>query len=261
MNRSSYLMIARILPIVLILSAGFLWKYEKQIRLQAEKRLKSVSEQLVKSQADLADAQREAEAANEEKRFLIQQMGERDEHIRRLLAEMIKLLSGSGSVDLGEVMVRTQQPGAWDGVHNELRNITAQGPIAAGAGAGAAAAMTMPAAGLRQMQVEQQAIPALPVAAMAPAAAPASTKFFDSLKESGAQVLTVNEQHRFVVLSQGSQNGLKQDSKFDIFAGDRKLGRIQIGTLYDRISTASILEGEPKGFREGSSVRLEPVSA
>ncbi len=261
MNRSSYLMIARILPIVLILSAGFFWKYEKQIRLQAEKRLKTVSEQLVKSQADLAEAKQEAEAANNEKRFLIQQMGERDEHIRRLLAEMIKLLSGSGSVDLGEVMVRTQQPGAWDGVQNELRNITAQSPMSAGS---AAAMMKAPAAGLRQVQVEQQAMPAVmqqAAIAAAPVATPAPTKFFDSLKESGAQVLTVNEQHRFVVLSQGSQNGLKQDSKFDLFAGDRKIGRVQIGTLYERISTASILEGDARSFREGSSVRLEPVSA
>ncbi len=256
-NRSSYLMIARVLPIVLVLSAGFCWKYEKQIRLQTEKRLKSVANQLAQSQIDLMDAKREAETAGEEKRFLIQQLGERDEHIRRLLAEMIRLLSGSGSVDLGEVLVRTQAPGAWDGVRQEMSNIAAQNPI----GSGAAMAMRpVPAAsGLHQAQVEHIAIPAAAQAAVM--AGPSPAKLFDSLESRGSQILTVNGQHRFVVISQGSRDGLEQNAVFEAFSDQGRIGRLQVGTVYDRISTASILDGDAKSFREGSAIRLEPASA
>lgn len=259
LNRSSYLMIARLLPIVLILSAGFFWKYEKQIRIQAEKRLKVVSEQLAQTQTDLAEAKREADSANEEKRFLIQQLGDRDEHIRRLLAEMIKLLSGSGSVDLGEVLVRAQEPGAWDGVHGELRNIVSQNPIGG-------VAMTAPAAagGLRQAQIETQAIPAAAQGAMLASAASAAARPVQvpGVQTDGrdGQILTVNAEHRFVVISQGSEDGLKQDSFFNVYFDGQKIGRIQIGTLYDRISTAAIVEGDLKNFREGMYIRIEPAS-
>jgi len=255
-NRSSYLMIARVLPIVLVLSAGFCWKYEKQIRLQTEKRLKSVANQLAQSQIDLMDAKREAETAGEEKRFLIQQLGERDEHIRRLLAEMIRLLSGSGSVDLGEVLVRTRMPGAWDGVHQEMSNIAAQTPIANSA---SMSMRPMPAAGLHQAQVEHASIPAAAQAAVM--AGPSPAKLFDSLESRGSQILTVNGQHRFVVISQGSRDGLEQNAVFDAFSDQGRIGRLQVGTVYDRISTASILDGDAKSFREGSSIRLEPASA
>jgi hypothetical protein len=260
-NRSSYLMIARLLPIVLVLSAGFAWKYEKRIRHQAEIRLKSVANQLAQSQLDLADSKRQTEAANGEKHFLIQQLGERDEHIRRLLAEMIRLLSGSGSVDLGEVVVLTKTPGAWDGVHQEMQNIVSQQPI--GSSAIAAAQVMAPAAGLRQMQVEQAAIPAMmqQVPMNAALAGPSPAKLFDSLQSREGQILTVNGQHRFVVISQGSRDGLQQDAEFDIFSDAGRLGRVKLGTVYDRISTASILDGDTKSFREGSSIRLEPATA
>lgn len=259
-NRSSYLMIARLLPIVLILSAGFAWKYEKRIRHQAEIRLKSVANQLAQSQLDLADSKRQTDAANGEKHFLIQQLGERDEHIRRLLAEMIRLLSGSGSVDLGEVVVLTKTPGAWDGVHQEMQNIAAQQPI--GSPAIAAAQVMAPAVGLRQMQVEQAAIPT-PMQAPINVSmrGPSPSKLFDALQSREGQILTVNGEHRFVVISQGSRDGLKQNSEFDIFSDAGRLGRVKLGTVYDRISTASILDGDAKSFREGSSIRLEPITA
>ncbi len=255
-------MIARIIPIVLILSAGFFWKYEKQVRIQAEKRLTSVSEQLNQSQKDLMLVRREADTAIEEKRFLIQQLGDRDEHIRRMLAEMIKLLSGSGSVDLGEVFVRTQAPGAWDGVHKELRNITASDPLS-----------TLPVAmplsrGLGQLQVESN-----PITAMQSQSSP--TTLFGTpskmaiqpnpdaalLANRSARLLTVNANHRFVVIDQGLENGLRENMTFDAFFGDRKIGRLQVGTVYDRIATASILDGQVTLFREGSPVRLEPSQA
>lgn len=281
-NRSSYLMVARLLPIVLVLSAGFFWKYEKVHRLQTEKRLKTVSEQLVKSQTDLASAQEEAQTANEEKRFLIQQLGQRDEHIRRLLAEMIKLLSGSGSVDLGEVLVRSKDSSAWDGVRNEMQNIISQKPIGqatlvsapaqiapAEVAQAVKAAPVTPAMGLRQTQVESsRALPSAPISVAMPGqsgvlAANGSSSgaagLFDARIDRGGQILTVNVEHKFVVISQGSDNGLKQDARFDAFAGNEKIGRVQIGTVYDRISTASILDGDIKLFREGSPIRLEPV--
>lgn len=251
-NRSSYLMIARLMPIVLILTAGFFWKNEKRIRLQTEKRLRTVSDQLTQSREDLEAAQREAREAGEEKRFLIQQLGQRDEHIRRLLAEMIKLLSGSGSVDLGEVLVRTQEPGAWDGVHKELSSIVSAGPI----GTVPAIPAPMPASGLRQVAVESLPAP-MPVIA---SAGPSPAHLFNALSPMTSQILTLNVEHRFIVISQGSQEGLNKDDQFDVFIGDQKVGRIQITTVYDRISTASILDGEPRSFREGGSVRLDPAS-
>lgn len=252
-------MIARLIPIVLILSAGFLWKYEKQIRHQTEKRLKTVSEQYAQSQIDLVSARRTAETATEEKRFLIQQLGERDEHIRRLLAEMIRLLSGSASVDLGEVLVRTKAPGAWDGVNGELRNIVAQNPL--GGAANAAPIAPVAAGGLRQIQVESQPMPAaIQGAVVGNGPTPAAT-IFTSLANRDGQILTVNGEHRFVVISQGSQNGLKKNAIFDAYSDGKKIGRIQVGTVYDRISTASIIDGDFKLFREGSAVRLEPIAA
>ena len=250
-NRSSYLMMARLIPIVLILSAGFLWKYEKQIRVQTERRLKAVSDQLTQSQNELASAKSEVERTAEEKHYLVQQLGERDEHIRRLLAEMIRLLSGSGSVDLGEVLVRTQQTGAWDGVHQELQNIVSQPPM-----------LGVPAVGgLGQMQVEERA--ALPAAALQVAAPTLfqTGSILEPLPIRNGQILTVNSEHRFVVISQGSQDGLKRDTLLDAFADGHKIGRLKVGTVYDRIATASILDGDAKLFREGASLRLDPASA
>ena len=84
------------------------------------------------------------------------------------------------------------------------------------------------------------------------AAAPANT----SPGGLQGQVVVVNREYDFIVMSLGKNQGLQIGQEFQIVRGEEVLGRVKVEKVYDELSAAAILPQSKKdAIREGDLVK------
>lgn len=279
--------VARIIPVLLVVGLSVVWSHEKGLRLDfqqkavnATTKLHSVEKRNVRLVQEL-EASRESEARmKEEKLNLIAQLGQRDDHIRRLLAEMVQILSGMNPVDLGKLSIHGDSE-IWEPVKEQLDNATieVEAPVIQEVNIDTPAPVVkMPQmlptpsfiSGSPQMQIEER-----PVSAIAPqtmaldlGAAGESTRQISNItikereeavhqelkNDLKGEVLVVNREHNFVVINRGMEHGVIEGSDMAIFRDNRKLGSVRIETAYQKISAATVVEGAVGDFSTGDGV-------
>lgn len=283
-SRSFLIVLARMIPVVLVVGLSVVWSQEKGLRLQFQNKVEYISEKLSRTERvntelkqELEVSKQTAERIKEEKLQLISQLGERDEHIRRLLSEMVRILSGSNAIDLGRLTIRGKEE-VWDGVNKELKNV-ANVPVVNNF---AQTRIPEPANHLKlppiqpmnirlgspQVQIEERVLPSIPpVNAVNPAErelAPlkdmniqvkerTSEKTQKPMQIIG-EVLVVNREHNFVVLNRGVEHSLREGDLLQIYRDDKRLGSVQIETAYQKISAATVIEGFVEDFKTGDGV-------
>lgn len=73
------------------------------------------------------------------------------------------------------------------------------------------------------------------------------------------EIMTVNEEHRFVVIDLGSNDGLKIGMVFSIHRGKKEIARIRVVGTRKQIAAADIINFKRRmGIRAGDIVRSEP---
>jgi len=70
------------------------------------------------------------------------------------------------------------------------------------------------------------------------------------------QVIVINREYDFVVINMGRNQGLQIGQEFQVFRGERALGRVKVEKIYDELSAAAILpETDKDALREGDLVK------
>jgi|GEM_PF-5240816 len=68
------------------------------------------------------------------------------------------------------------------------------------------------------------------------------------------EILNVNTEYAFVVINLGEQMGVRQGMTFDVFRGDRYLGKVEVIQLRQRIAACDIIQADML-FKTGDIVR------
>ena len=72
------------------------------------------------------------------------------------------------------------------------------------------------------------------------------------------KVQQVDSENRYVVLTLGSDDGVRREHKLDVVRGEKYLGRVQITRTYSDRAVARVLDGYRKGeIRVGDGVRTK----
>ncbi len=281
----------RLIPVVLVLTLSVFWSNEKNLRLsierkseegivrllESEDRVKVLNRELQRVQAKLESAELNVIKAEEQNTKLIQQLGNRDEHIRRLLGEMIQLISGSQNIDLGRIAVKTK-PQEWNAVQNELTSLMMAPPLVSNfrgspqvyieskiSAPTPTAAMMMPLPEAAT-QVQLQSIPMQPKLEANNFSKPrqdtltAKPEPKEEVVTQKAQpklfgeVMVVNRDHNFVVINQGLDNGIKEGMSLWVYRGGKELARLEVETAYKKICAATIVDGNSSNLKIGDSI-------
>ena len=254
-TRSSLLVALRFIPVVLVLALSFFWSKEIIQRLSVQHELENSMERLLESESrvqeltqEVKHAEKEAEQAKADTRYLVRQLGERDEHIRRMLAEMIRLLSGKDDINLGEIYIPSDKE-SWKGVHREMENITSQPSMIRQVSnitpRPAPAPVPVKSFPLRQAKVEEKAVPTI--------AAPAQK---DASAIAAGRILAVNKPYNFVVVNRGLKDGIQKGMILIASRKGRQVGELEVETAYDKISAAGYKAEKKIDLRVGDSIQV-----
>ena len=73
---------------------------------------------------------------------------------------------------------------------------------------------------------------------------------------SEGQVLVVNLEYGFIVMSLGRNHGISLGQEFKVVRGAEVVGRVKVEKLYDDLSAATVLSGsDARRIREGDRVK------
>jgi len=256
-TRSSLLVALRFIPVVLVLALSFFWSKEIIQRLSVQHELEKSMERLLESESRVQEltqevkrAEKEAAQAKADTRYLVGQLGERDEHIRRMLAEMIRLLSGKDDINLGEIYIPSDKE-SWKGVQREMKNITSQPSMIRQVSnitprlAPAPAPVPAKSFPLRQAKVEEKAVPAITEPAQKDASA-----------ISAGRILAVNKPYNFVVVNRGLKDGIQKGMILIASRKGRQVGELEVETTYDKISAAGYKAEKKIDLRVGDTIQV-----
>ncbi|MFT5208281.1 MAG: hypothetical protein ACI9CF_002053 [Candidatus Omnitrophota bacterium] len=289
-TKTTVFLFIRLIPVALVLTLSVFWSNEKNLRLsierkseegivrllESEDRVKVLNRELQRVQAKLESAELNVIKAEEQNTKLIQQLGNRDEHIRRLLGEMIQLISGSQNIDLGRIAVKTK-PQEWHAVQNELTSLMMAPPLvnnfrgspqvyieSKASTPMPVSAMMTPSQGITQVQLKS--IPMQPksqISNFGKSRKSSATIKVDSKDTASTpiaqpklfgEIMVVNEDHNFVVINQGLDNGIKEGMSLWIYRGGKELARLEVETAYKKICAATIVDGNSENLKIGDSI-------
>jgi hypothetical protein len=276
---------------MLVLALSVFWSSEKSQRLSAENRLEdnvqalmkaesriqAIQETLANTERELAQTKSEIRQIKADRSQLIDQLGRRDEHIRRLLAEMIQMMAGTQGVDLGQIRIPSS-PEAWSGVKKELNDFAQQAPIPkVDVQPSSSEIVVKPGAQIRE-NIQTQTIPLGTMAAEAgttvqirppamvpipavgsPQASVEEDRLPASLSapqnEDTGKILVVNSDHNFVVINRGGDDGIKEGMKLAVVRDGQTRGNLVVETVYEKICAAGIQSGEPTDYKVGDLIK------
>jgi hypothetical protein len=260
----SSLWVLRALPAVLLVVSVGIWNWEREQRALSEQKAAMHLERLFRAEEEIQSLtkklalERDASKRYEERlavleaerKSLLDQLAQRDEHIRRLLGEMIRVLSGSG-LDAAPSIPHAK--GSWDADHQEGGKDFAVAVDAMSRRAGLSVPVmgltAAPSMGLAQNEIEKTVI-------SGEEAAGASNE----QRWVEGEILSVNLPKKFVVIGRGAEDGLQNGMGIWIYEGGRRLGRLEIESTFKKIASATFVEGDAERLRSGSSysIRILP---
>jgi len=264
-NRTLPLILARFIPILLVLTLSVFWVQEIKHRLSVQRQLEVNVDRLLEAETRiketntaLNDAREKTIEAKAETQYLVRQLGERDEHIRRMLAEMIRLLSGNSDVNLGEISIPSDKE-SWRGVKREMESIVNQPPIirqiAPITHRIPSSVVLQKSFALRQVEVEERGVQPVPGNVSASAEPKKSPPADSAPWGSDGRILAVNEEHHFVVVNRGLKDGVEEGASLIAYRNGRPIGELLVETAYDKISAAGFSPKKDFKFQVGDKVR------
>lgn len=282
-SRSFLIILARLVPVLLVVGLSVVWSQEKGIRLQLQNQFTYISEKLSRTEqvnaelrSNLEVSLQNEERIKSEKLELISQLGQRDEHIRRLLSEMVQILSGGNAIDLGRLTIRGKEE-VWSGSNKEPKVATAPSinnfvqtkpPVLL-------PNIQLPkiqpvyiSPGSAQVQMEERLLPANPPirnADILDADLPLNRESNISIKNHvmspinktikvSGEIFVVNQEHNFVVVNRGIEHYLREGDVLQVYRDEKRLGTVQIETAYHKISAATVIQGLVEDFKTGDGV-------
>lgn len=278
-DRKLIIFLSRAVPISLIAILLVLGVYERNIRVRlqqemdlnterligAENRLQGLNEELSEVRYQLDVARVENDKATREKDFLVSQLGLRDDHIRRLLGQLVQVLSGKTGIDLGTIKLNEKND-KWVKLQSDMQSFLEAPPLT----------HQLPQVGMRQTQVELQTMnmpmplintqlipaPTLPQAntekiiPQNQTTKPIAMPIGDKLSLLG-EILVVNPDHNFVVIDKGAEHGMRKGMNIAILRDNRVLGYAIVDTAYAKISAATVQQGPSSVFQVGDHIQLK----
>jgi hypothetical protein len=188
---------------------------EKRARIESEAKIVQISADLDQQREMRSDLEEKLTKAQNDVKMAQGQLKDLDARKTDLEAKIKELEAKTAEIELGKIVVSPE---------------------------------LAPAAPAPKTTVKKQATPVKPKATAKPAVPV-------SVGEMEGQVLVVNKEYNFAVISLGSKDGVKMGNVFSVYRGKTYLGDIKVEKLHDTMAAAGFVSDSIKAkIRENDKV-------